>query len=231
MIMLTGFAHRTPDIALPTRRHAFSTLPCPTATQQPATPCCRHDASGAAAPSWPSQAVCAQLRSSTGGRLGHGRGRRGWRQRLRLSAAAVADSALQLPGAQLDRVRTLRSDTALGRRLQACATVVQRQCTPVRLRSGPCTVVTPCWHELPAGARCPSSANPLPSCCAVNGGLQVRRVISFLSGAHAGSRRDCLQLSGSRAGRCALRNGQGAPPAVVRTCQSGKMPDAGMLSE
>ena len=171
MTMLTGFAHRTPDVALPSRRHAFSTLPCPNSAQQPATPCCRHDASSAAAPSWPSQAMCAQLRSSAGGRLGHGRGRRGRRQRLRLSAAAVADTALQLPGAQLDRVRTLRSAAALGTRTQACATVVQRRCTPIRLHSGPCTVATPCWVELPPGARCPSSATPLPSCCAVNGGL------------------------------------------------------------
>ncbi len=148
--MLTGFAHRTPDVALPSRRHPFSTLPCPTSAQQPATPCYRHDASGAAAPSWPSQACCTRLRSGGSGRMGHGGGRCGRRQRLRLSAAAVADSALQLPGARLDRVRTLWSAAALAKRSQACAIVLQRQCTPIRMHSGPYTVVTPCCLELQA---------------------------------------------------------------------------------
>ena len=106
--MLTCLAHHTPDVAVQSRRHPLSTAPCHSSAQRPATPCYRRDASGAAAPLWQSQSMCTQLKSSVGGRLGHGSGGCGQRQRLRLAAAAVADCALQLPGAQLDRVRTLR---------------------------------------------------------------------------------------------------------------------------
>jgi len=202
--MLKCSAQRTPDIAVLSRRHLLSTPPCHTSAQQPATPCCRHDVSGAAAPLWPSQALCRRLRSGGSGRMGHGGSRCERLQRLCLSAAAVADSALVLPGAQLDRVRALWPPASVALRDYRAATMHTNASiadhTSWSRRAG-----LSCWPM-----RYRSSAKPLPSCCAVNGGVQIRRVISLLRRAHAGSRGDRVQLPGSCASRCAVRHGQGA---------------------
>ena len=140
LAIMTSFSERlNVETALQSRRQqSTSRHPlCP--SRQPATVCCRVDPSGAA-PLWPSQILCTRPRPSHDGRIGQRCGRSMRRQLLCLAAAAVAEGTLQLPGAQLDRVRILQPATRICRWLMTCDIVQERHPKGQRATATPVAV-------------------------------------------------------------------------------------------